>query len=267
MASCFTTLPAPAPLGPGPIRIHHPEGTFAPTPASRIALLAIGRNAGRIRGRGLDWGGGTGLLAIAAARIAAVEEVLGLELDPRNVAAATENAARNGVDRKVRFVESDSWRPLSADGRTSLDSFLGATDFILSNPPASAPPGDGFEFRREVVRGTARYLKPGAPLFLSISTQYGTERLRGLLRLDPDLRWRGIAATSGWTRFDLGRPELRANVLNYAAEEERGGLRYAFRDPRKPSRTLTAVEARDRYLAHRESPLSRWQSLLFVRAG
>ena len=266
MTDRHTTLPTASSLGPGPIRIHHPEGTFVPTPASRIALRAIARNAGRIRGRGLDWGSGTGLLAIAAARIAAVEEVLGLELDPLNIAAAGENAARNGVRDKVRFVESDSFRPCSPAGRRVLDGFLGAADFLLSNPPASGPASDGFEFRREVVRGAGRYLKPGALLFLSVSTQYGMERLRGLSRVDPGFRYRGVAATSDWMRFDMDRPDLRRNVLTYAGEEERGGLRYCFRDPRNPKTRLTAVEARDRYRACGESPLSRWQSHLFVRA-
>ena len=89
-------IPVPPALGPDPIRIHHPEGAFVPTPASRVALRAIGRHADRFRGRGLEWGSGSGILSIAAARISGVEKVLGLELDPRGVAAAAENARRNG---------------------------------------------------------------------------------------------------------------------------------------------------------------------------
>ena len=83
-------IPVPPALGPDPIRIHHPEGAFAPTPASRVALRAIGRHANRFRGRRLEWGSGSGILSIAAARISGVEEVLGLELDPRGVAATTD---------------------------------------------------------------------------------------------------------------------------------------------------------------------------------
>ena len=267
MARDLTEIAVPPELGPDPIRIHHPQGAFVPTPASRVALRAIGANTDRIHGRGLDWGSGAGLLAIGAARIAGVAEVLGLELEPRNVATATENARRNGVGGKVRFVQSDSYRPVSLEGRSALARLSGATDFIVANPPSSAPKGDGFEFRRTVVRSAPEYLKPGGVLFLSVSIQYGMERVHGLLRETPGFRYEGIAASSDWVPFDMERPDLLENVLTYAREEERGGLPYAFRDPHDPARTMTAVEARQRYRATGESPLSRWQSHLLVWEG
>lgn len=267
MTEGVTTIAVPASLGGGAIRIAHPAGAFAPTPASRVALRAIGRQARRIRGRGLDWGSGSGLLAIAAARAAAVKGVLGLEIDPLNVAVASGNARRNGVGARVRFVESDSWRPVSTAGRAALREFAGAADFVLSNPPASSPFGDGFEFRREVVRGAGAYLKPGGCLFLSVSVQYGEARFRGLLAESPGFRHQGVAASSGWTPFDLERPDLRLNALTYAREEERGGLPYAFRDRRDPGRTMSAVEAWERYQRCGESPLTRWQSHLLEWSG
>ena len=267
MAPDFTEIPTPPALGSAPIRIHHPEGAFVPTPASRVALSAIGTHAGRIHGRGLDWGSGAGLLAIGAARIAGVEEVLGLEREPRNVAAARGNARRNGVAATVCFLESDSYRPVSEEGRRELGRFRGATDFLVANPPSSAPVGDGFEFRRAVVRGAGDYLKPGGFLFLSVSIQYGMDRVRGLLREGPGFRYECVAASSDWVPFDLERPDLLENVRTYAREEERGGLPYGFRDPRDPERPMTAVEAWRRYRESGESPLSRWQSHLLVREG
>ena len=267
MTQDITEIPVPPALGPEPIRIHHPEGAFVPTPASRVALQAIGLQADRIRGRGLDWGSGAGLLAIGAARIAGVEEVLGLELEPRNVRAARDNARRNRVDQKVRFLESDSYRPVSPEGRRALDQLRGATDFMVANPPSSSPVGDGFEFRRVVVRGAPRYLKPGGVLFLSVSIQYGMDRVRGLLRETPGFRYDRVAASSDWVPFDLKRPDLLDNVLTYASEEERGGFRYSFRDPRDPESPMTAVEAWNLFQATGENPLSRWQSHLFVRKG
>lgn len=267
MTQDITEISVPPALGPEPIRIHHPEGAFVPTPASRVALQAIGLQADRMRGRGLDWGSGAGLLAIGAARIAGVEEVLGLELEPRNVRAARDNARRNRVDEKVRFLESDSYRPVSPEGRRALDQLRGATDFMVANPPSSSPVGDGFEFRRVVVRGAPRYLKPGGVLFLSVSIQYDTERVRGLLRETPGFHYEGIAASSGWVPFDMARPNLEANVLTYAREEERGGLPYAFRAAGDPERRMTAVEAWQHFRATGESPLSRWQSHLLAWMG
>ena len=267
MPQDLTEIPVPPALGPDPIRIHHPEGAFVPTPASRVALRAIGRHADRFRGRGLEWGSGSGILTIAAARIAWVEDVLGLELDPRGVAAAGENARRNGVEAKVRFVESDSYRPVSPEGRKALERFRGAADFILANPPSSSPVGDGFEVRRVVVRGAPEYLKRGGVLLLSVSTQYSAERVRGLVSANPGFVHEGVAATTDLVPFDMERPDLRRDVLTYAREEERGGLPYEFRDPRDPEREVTAVEAWKRHETDGESPLSRWQNHLLVWTG
>lgn len=267
MALNRTEIPVSPALGPEPIQIHHPEGAFVPTPASLIALEAIAAHAGRFRGRGLDWGSGSGLLAIAAARLAGVEEVLGLELDPRGVAAARENARRNGAADKVRFVESDSYDPVSDEGRRALAGFEGSTDFMIANPPSSSPVGDGFEMRRVVVRGAVRYLKPGGALLLSVSSQYGEGRVAGLLREAPGFRHDGVGASTGLVPFDVGRADLKRDVHTYAREEERGGLTYAFRHPRNPETPMTAIEAWTHFQATGESPLSRWQSHLLVWEG
>ena len=267
MPQDLTEIPVPPALGPDPIRIHHPEGAFVPTPASRIALQAIGTHPHRFRGRGLDWGSGSGLLSISAARLVHVEEVLGLELDPRGVAAAHENARANRVEDKVRFVESNSYHPVSAEGRTALAGFRGATDFMIANPPSSSPVGDGFEMRRVVVGGARNYLKPGGLLLLSVSSQYGEGRVQGLLRETPGFRHDGVPATTHLVPFDMGRPDLRRDVQTYAREEERGGLTYAFRDPRDPTRPMTAIEAWRHYRETGDSPLSHWQSHLLVWEG
>ncbi len=267
MAQDFTEIPVPPALGPDPIRIRHPQGAFVPTPASRIAVEAIGAHADRFRGRGLDWGSGSGLLAIAAARLAGVEEVLGLELHPRGVAAARKNAGANGVESKVRFIESDSYDPVHAEGRRALAGFEGSTDFMTANPPSSSPVGDGFEMRRAVVGGAVRYLRPGGLLLLSVSAQYGEGRVSGLLRETPGFRHDGVGASTDLVPFDMGRPDLRRDVETYAREEERGGLTYAFRNPRNPETPMTAIEARNHFHATGESPLSRWQSHLLVREG
>ena len=267
MAPEHSEIPVPSALGAEPIRIHHPEGAFVPTPASRIALKAIAAHTGRFRGRGLDWGSGSGLLAIAAARLAGVEEVLGLELDPRGVAAARENARANQVDDRVRFFESDAYQPASAEGRRVLAAFRDTTDFMIANPPSSSPVGDGFEMRRVVVRGARDYLKPGGVLLLSVSAQYGEERVAGLLRAAPGFRHDGVGATTDLVPFDMERPDLRRDVRTYAREEERGGLTYAFRNPRDPETPMTAIEAWNYFQATGESPLSRWQSHFLVWEG
>lgn len=54
----------------------------------------------------LDVGTGTGILAIAAAKLGA-QSVLAVDLDPLAVSVATRNVERNGVENRVRVAESD----------------------------------------------------------------------------------------------------------------------------------------------------------------
>lgn len=56
--------------------------------------------------RVLDYGHGSGILAIAARKLGA-SEVLGVDIDPQAVIAANENATRNSVSDGIRFVSQD----------------------------------------------------------------------------------------------------------------------------------------------------------------
>ena len=138
---------------------------------------------------------------------------------------------------------------------------------MIANPPSSSPVGDGFGLRRVVVRGAARYLRPGGLLLLSVSSQYGEGRVSGLLREIPEFRHDGVAATTDLVPFDMRRPDLRCDVQTYVREEQRDGLIYAFRNPRNPQTPMTAIEAWNHFQTTGESPLSRWQSHLLVCEG
>ncbi len=56
--------------------------------------------------RVMDVGTGSGILAIAAAKLGA-EKVLGVDIDPDAVKVAAENVLKNGVDRQVRIIQGD----------------------------------------------------------------------------------------------------------------------------------------------------------------
>jgi ribosomal protein L11 methyltransferase len=58
--------------------------------------------------RVLDVGAGSGVLAIAAARLGA--RALAVEIDPRAAAIAMENVANNGVGARVRVLAADGAR-------------------------------------------------------------------------------------------------------------------------------------------------------------
>ncbi|MBI4181685.1 MAG: methyltransferase [Candidatus Aenigmarchaeota archaeon] len=116
--------------------------------------------------RVLDIGTGSGILAIAAAAQGA--RVLATDVNPRALAFARKNAARNGVEEKITFARGPGLAP--ARHR--------AFDLVVMNPPFNpTPPGvegslfsdggrDGLSLTRAVLRGAARHLAPEGRLQL-----------------------------------------------------------------------------------------------------
>jgi ribosomal protein L11 methylase PrmA len=228
-------------------------------------MEAIASNQKLLCGTGLDWGCGTGCLAITASLVPEVTRVVGLDVERDNVEAARRNALSNGVSNSVSFFHSDSYVPLSEDGSAALSDLQGKVDFIVANPPATSE-GDGFGWRREVLRGGLSLLKPGGRVFLSISVQYAADRIEGLCEEIPGYQYRGLLATTDWVPFDMERPDLGKQVVEYAEEEKRGGLKYHFRDPTVDGEAI--INAQTALAVYHEtglSPLSKWQSYLFVR--
>jgi SAM-dependent methyltransferase len=249
--------------GLGEIRISHPPGTFALTPASIISVQAIGKNQHLLGGLGIDWGTGTGCLALAAAKIPGVTQVFGLDISEANVAAARKNALENEVAHKVTFIRSDSYSPFLEAERELLEAVAGQVHFILANPSASED-DDGLGYRRAVLWGARKYLIHGGVVFLSISSQYGMQRIRRLAEEIPEFLYDGILASTDWVPFDLSRSDLRRWLELYAREERRGGLDYVFRHPQAPrSEPMNAKSALAHFYRTGESPLMKWQSHLF----
>ncbi len=269
------------------LSIRHPPGTFALTPASLISLEAIGKHKELLNGQGLDWGSGSGCLAIAAAKIPAVQSVTGLEIAEANVLVARENAIRNSVGDKVTFLMSDSYSPIWRPGepasdsavpganacgltgspkedRAILDRLAGKVGFILANPPSSEG-DDGFGFRRIVLRGAGRFLVPGGVVFLSVSFQYGIPRVERLCQEAPGFIYEGVLSSTDWVPFDLCRQDLLHCLHLYAQEERRGGLSYTFRHPGEPHQeNFSAQAALAHYQMTGRSPFSKWQTHLFA---
>lgn len=257
-----TVLTGAVCFGLGEIRLLQPPGTFALTPASLIALEAIGRHQPLLHGIGMDWGAGVGCLSIAAARIATVSRIYGLEISDCNVGVAAENARRNGVAEKVTFLQSDSYTPSSSADQVLLEGIKGRVHFLLANPPSSEG-DDGFEYRRIVLRGASEYLARDAVVFLNISNQYGLPRIEGLATDAPGFHYGGVLASTEWVPFDLRRPDLLQCLELYAQEEARGGLEYTFANPLNSCEGLNARAALELYCQTARSPLSKWQVHLF----
>ncbi|MGQ9927533.1 MAG: 50S ribosomal protein L11 methyltransferase [Chloroflexaceae bacterium] len=105
-------------------------------PTTRLCLRLLERHA-RPGQRVLDLGTGSGILAIAAARMGA-DVVLALDNDPVAVAVAAENVARNGVSERVTVAEGS----LGAGARMGhwLSGDFGPPE---APTPDAAPPRPG----------------------------------------------------------------------------------------------------------------------------
>jgi SAM-dependent methyltransferase len=261
-----TTVNANATEGLGEIQILHPPGTFALTPASHTAIQAIGKHKHLIAGNGIDWGSGTGCLAITAARIEKVKRVIGLEISTFNVEIARQNAILNGVEDKVEFLLSDSFMPFVEADRKSLEAMLGQINFVLANPPSSKG-DDGFEYRRLVLREAQQYLVKGGAVFLSISYQYSQQRVERLSEQIPGFSYGGLLTSTDWVSFDLQRSDLFHCLELYAEEERHGGLKYVFMNPQVPNAHMDAQTALAHFRRTGSSPLTKWQTHLFRYVG
>lgn len=77
--------------------------------STRGCLRALERVAHRRPRTILDLGTGTGILAMAAARLLG-RPVLATDIDPWSVRTARDNVVRNGLGRRVMLARADGWR-------------------------------------------------------------------------------------------------------------------------------------------------------------
>lgn len=250
--------------GLGPIEVSLADGGGTVTPASRLCARAVGRHQDLVAGTGLDWGAGTGLLAIALARIPHVERIVAIEHDPMAVANAVRNAIANHVHEKVFVVGADLYTPLDDGGREILSELEGDTDFLVANPPASEG-DDGLGWRRAVMIGAARFLRAGSNALIQISAQYGADRIHAL-GAETGFQYRGLLDATEWVTFSLDRDDLWQAITDYVAEEHQGGLPYTFRDARSMD-VITASAALERYRTTGNPPLTQWQMHHFTYLG
>ena len=146
-------IAGPPPEGTLPIRLDaglaFGSGEHASTQG---CLLALERLASRRRFRRiLDLGCGSGILAIAAARLWPAR-VIAADNDPVAVGVARANALRNGVGHRIRALASEGYRNPLVRARGPFDLIVAN---ILADPLC------------ELARATAGHLAPGGVLVLS----------------------------------------------------------------------------------------------------
>ncbi len=160
--------------------------------------LPAGRGEERGEGAVLDFGTGTGCIALALAVKCPTAKIVATDVSAVALALAKENAAKNNVAERIDFLPGDGFAALQRVGQASSlspskkISETGGTpvlqfDLIISNPPyipsaeiatlqpevrdfdpRSALDGgvDGMDFYRLMASQAAMFLKPGGKVML-----------------------------------------------------------------------------------------------------
>ncbi len=110
---------------------------------------AIALAAGFVRPRIVDVGAGSGAIAVALAARLPAAQMTATEISASALTVARENAKRNGVAERVRFLEGDLLAPVAGE----------RFDLIVSNPPYVAE-GD-----RDTLSVEVRAYEPAQALF------------------------------------------------------------------------------------------------------
>jgi release factor glutamine methyltransferase len=145
----------------------------------------------------LDFGTGSGCLAIALACKCPAAEVYAIDVSPEALALARQNAARHGLAERIRFLQGDGFAATPEEARF---------DLIISNPPyipsgeiASLQPevrdydprraldggADGLDYGRRLAAEAAPLLKPHGRLML----EFGDGQAEGLREILQQQKW------------------------------------------------------------------------------
>jgi release factor glutamine methyltransferase len=165
-----------------------------PRPETELVVEeALRALAGRKHPLVVDVGTGSGCIALSIAAGQGDAEVHAIDISPEALAVARQNAARLGLEDRVRFHEGDLLAPLRQVGDAR---FAGGIDVVASNPPyvdpadraslapevrdhepplALFPPGDPCSIYRRLVLEAFAALRPGGALILEIGVGMGRE--------------------------------------------------------------------------------------------
>jgi len=126
----------------------------------------------------LDFGTGSGCIAIALASNCPTAQVQALDISAPALAVARDNAARNGVADRIQFHGGDGFAALPPD--SAFDLIVANPPYIPSNEIAALTPevrdhdprpaldggADGLDFFRRLAAEAARHLVPAGQLLV-----------------------------------------------------------------------------------------------------
>jgi release factor glutamine methyltransferase len=156
----------------------------------------------------LDFGTGSGCLAIALAKKSPPANISALELSPEAIALARENAASHGLAERISFFLGDGFEALPAGAQFHL---------IVSNPPyipgaeiATLEPevrdfeprqaldggADGLDYYRRLSKEAPAFVKPGGKIML----EFGDGQAEPIAEIFQRQKWIVEAILEDYTR-------------------------------------------------------------------
>ena len=126
----------------------------------------------------LDFGTGSGCLAIALAHHCPAARVQAVDLSPAALALARDNAARHGLAERIQFLAGDGFAPVPRGTQFDLiisnPPYIPSADIATLQPevrdydPAGALDGgpEGLDYYRRLAAAAPPFLKPGGRLML-----------------------------------------------------------------------------------------------------
>lgn len=183
------------------------EGVFIPRPETEVLVESVAERAGAWKRRPqtlLELGTGCGVISISLAREMGDLRVFATDISLDAVETARANAARYGVENRMRFVVGDGISFLKEGGREGRDKGMWRSfDVFVCNPPYVATSqidglepevrdhepraavdggGDGLEFMRRIIPDLPSMMSGGALLALEIAPDQGEAVSRLLAR-------------------------------------------------------------------------------------
>jgi release factor glutamine methyltransferase len=160
-------------------------------------LRARAKNTDIAKLKAMDFGTGSGCLAILLAAKCPEVKIVAVDISPEALAAAKRNAATHSVDCRIEFLPGDGFGVLTENARF---------DLIVSNPPyiptaeiATLEPevrdhdpklaldggADGLDFYRRIAAEAGNFLKPGARIML----EFGYGQAEAITKIFTEQKW------------------------------------------------------------------------------
>ena len=177
----------------------------------------------------LDFGTGTGCIAIALAVKCPEAKITALDVSAEALALAKQNAAVNQVAERIEFLQGDGFAALQSEGRVprvpiqndgdSCNSSLRRFDSIISNPPyipsaeiATLQPevrdfdpraaldggADGLDFYRKLAAEAKPFLKPDGRIML----EFGDGQAEAVKAIFENEKWIVEAVKEDYSQRD-----------------------------------------------------------------